>query len=70
MPSAQALIVDGTSGLLVKPDEPEAYVEAVEQLIRDPIRRHTFGAAAASASAAFDWNALLGPVVELYLSLK
>jgi glycosyltransferase involved in cell wall biosynthesis len=70
VPSARALIVDGTSGLLVKPDEPEAYVEAVEQLIRDPIRRHTFGAAAASASAAFDWNALLGPVVELYLSLK
>lgn len=69
VPSAQALITDRESGLLVKPGEPEAYVEAVEGLIRMPSLRKTLAMAAVTASLAFDWNELLGSVLDLYLSM-
>ena len=69
VPSAQALITDRQSGLLVNPEEPKAYVEAVEGLIRKPRLRTAIAMAAVTASAAFDWNDLLGSVLDLYLTL-
>jgi glycosyltransferase involved in cell wall biosynthesis len=69
VPSAQALITDRRSGLLVNPEKPKAYVEAVEGLIRKPGSRKAIAMAAVTASAAFDWNNLLGSVLDLYLTL-
>ena len=69
VPSAQALITDQQSGLLVDPEGPKAYVEAVEGLIRKPGLRNAIAMAAVTASAAFDWNDLLGSVLDLYITL-
>lgn len=41
------LIVDGVTGRLVPPDDPQALARALEQLIRDPDRRRALGQAGA-----------------------
>jgi phosphatidylinositol alpha 1,6-mannosyltransferase len=70
VPSAQALITNRQSGLLVNPAEPKAYVEAVEALIRKPLLKKALAMAAVTASATFDWNDLLGSVLDLYLTIS
>ena len=70
VPSAQALITNRQSGMLVNPAEPKAYVEAVEALIRKPLLKKAIAMAAVTASAAFDWNDLLGSVLDLYLTIS
>lgn len=64
--SAQALIADKQSGLLVPPDKPAAYADAVESLIRSPQRRRALGLAALAVSAAYNWADILDGVVGLY----
>ena len=67
--SAQALIEDGHSGLLVPPDDASAYADAVERLIASPRRRHALGLAALAASAAYSWSDILDGVILAYQSL-
>lgn len=67
--SAQALIEDGKSGLLVAPAEPAAYADAVEGLIRSPLRRRALGLAALAVSAAYNWSDILDGVVALYQTI-
>jgi glycosyltransferase involved in cell wall biosynthesis len=69
VPSAQALIVNGQSGLLVAPGAITASVEAIETLIQFPSLRKELAAAAVEACAAFDWDQLLAPVLDLYLRI-
>lgn len=64
--SAQALIEDKKSGLLVPPARPAAYADAVESLIRSPQRRRALGLAALAVSAAYNWADILDGVVALY----
>lgn len=44
--AAAELIADGTSGLLVPPDDPAAFAMALERLVREPLFRRHLGAAA------------------------
>ncbi|MBV9882941.1 MAG: glycosyltransferase family 1 protein [Sphingomonadaceae bacterium] len=67
--SAQALIEDGRSGLLVPPEEPEAYADAVEGMIRAPKRRRALALAATAASAAYSWTDILDGVILAYQSV-
>ncbi len=64
--SARALIRNGREGLLVEPDRPEAYADAVEQLIDSPARRRGLGLAALAASLAYSWPDVLQSVVDVY----
>jgi glycosyltransferase involved in cell wall biosynthesis len=64
--SAQALVEDRRSGLLVPPDRPQAYAEAVEELIEAPARRRALGLAALAASAAYNWSDILDTVIAAY----
>jgi glycosyltransferase involved in cell wall biosynthesis len=64
--SAQALIDDGRTGLLVAPTEPAAYADAAAALMSDPERRTAMGRAAAEASLAYNWPDILDAVVEAY----
>ncbi|HMC91295.1 MAG TPA: glycosyltransferase, partial [Allosphingosinicella sp.] len=64
--SAQALIDDGRTGLLVSPLDPGAYADAVETLLADPGRRQRLGQAAAQASLAYDWADILDAVIAAY----
>jgi glycosyltransferase involved in cell wall biosynthesis len=67
--SAQALIADEESGLLVDPDKPEAYADAAESLLASPARRRALGLAAVAASAAYNWSDILDAVVAVYQML-
>jgi glycosyltransferase involved in cell wall biosynthesis len=64
--SAQALIEDRSSGVLVPPDRPQAYAQAIEDLIEAPARRRALGLAALAASAAYSWSDILDGVVGAY----
>jgi len=64
---ANSLIKDGVTGLLVPPNDGDAYAQAVETLIRNPDRRHRMGHAGALASRSYEWNSILGQVAEHYL---
>jgi len=67
--SAQALIEDGRSGLLVEPKDPSAYADAAEALMLTPGRRRMLAMAAVATSAAFGWNEMLGSVLDCYLAV-
>ena len=64
--SARALIRDGEHGLLVHPEGPGAYINAVQRLLRDPALRSDLGQQAAAESANYLWPAVLAAVVEAY----
>ena len=67
--SAQALIVDGRSGLLVPPEDAPAYADAVEKLIDAPRRRRALALAALAVSATYNWGDILDSVILAYQSL-
>lgn len=64
------MITDGRTGLLVPAEDVGAFVDAVEQLVRNPSLRKELGSAAADASTAYDWDRLLGSVLDPYLSMR
>jgi glycosyltransferase involved in cell wall biosynthesis len=64
--SARALIENGRNGLLVSAKDSTAYADAVESLIRSPMRRRGLGLAAASAAASFNWPDILDGVIGVY----
>ena len=66
VPSARALIENGRTGLLVKPDEDGGYARAVEQARRHPLLRQKLGHAATAAASRYDWNSVLADVVAAY----
>jgi glycosyltransferase involved in cell wall biosynthesis len=64
------LVEEGSSGLLVDPDDPSALADALSTLIRDPDRRRAFGMAAArKARAELDNALVVRAMVDLYEEL-
>jgi glycosyltransferase involved in cell wall biosynthesis len=66
VPSASALIADGRTGRLVDPDNLDAYVAAIDRLIRFPALRAQLGSAAAVEARHYSWNETLAPVLATY----
>jgi len=64
--SAAALIEHRISGILVKPDAVEHYVDALEQLILSRSARVTLGAVAAQRALDHDWRRQLSSVATTY----
>lgn len=63
-------IVDGKTGLLVPPNDPEALAQAMERLIRNPPLRQQFGQEAARvAHQKFDFNTFVDRLEERYRAL-
>jgi glycosyltransferase involved in cell wall biosynthesis len=59
-------VEDGTSGLLVPPEDPAALAAALEQVVGDPDLRARLGSGAAAASAAFDVRRAVSVIEERY----
>jgi glycosyltransferase involved in cell wall biosynthesis len=66
VPSAQALVEHGRSALLVPPFGPEAYVDALDALIRDPALRRRLAQAAIADAGRYNWEETLQDVFDLY----
>lgn len=52
------IITHGRNGLLVPPGDTDALADALSELIDDPTKRHTMGAAARDAAARYDITAI------------
>ena len=64
------VVVDGETGLLVPPGEPEPLAEALNALIRDPDRAAAMGQAGRKrAVAEFGWAAIAAQTAALYAEL-
>jgi glycosyltransferase involved in cell wall biosynthesis len=63
----EELILDGTTGLLVPPDNPGALALALDGLMKDPARRERFGRA--SAAAIVEKGMTASKMVEQHLAL-
>jgi glycosyltransferase involved in cell wall biosynthesis len=64
--SAQALISQSRTGVLVPPENPAAYADAVDGLIRAPRRLRSLQLAALAAATAYNWPAILDSVLDIY----
>jgi glycosyltransferase involved in cell wall biosynthesis len=65
------VIVDGVTGSLVPPDDPEALADALKGLLNDSRRRREFGSAGrARAVNWFSWAEVAASTLNLYTSLK
>ena len=64
------VVVDGETGLLVPPDEPEPLADALNALLRDPDRATAMGLAGRKrAIAEFSWETIAAQTAELYAEL-
>ncbi|QGQ19461.1 glycosyltransferase [Cellulomonas sp. JZ18] len=63
-------VVDGVTGLLVPPRDPESLATALRGLLADPARRHAFGAAARRrALTRYSWRGVAAQTELVYQSL-
>lgn len=56
-PGLRESVVDGTTGLLVAPDDADALAAAIRTLIEDPERREAMGREARRFAEGFTWDA-------------
>jgi phosphatidylinositol alpha-1,6-mannosyltransferase len=62
-------VVDGETGLLVDPNDPAAVAAALLDLLRNPARASTLGAAGLARTRLYSWDRVAGRVEELLLGL-
>jgi len=64
------VVVDGQTGLLVAPDDPDGLAAAITALTSDPARARAMGQAGRRwVTAEFSWPAIAARTAELYASL-
>ena len=62
-------VVDGETGILVDPEDPDAVADALIGLIQDPARAEEMGRAGVRHAARFGWAEIAGRVEELLLGM-
>ncbi len=64
------VVVDGETGLLVRPQSPEEFAAAVNRLLRDPDLAHAMGLAGRErVLGTFSWGAVADRLEEVYRCL-
>jgi len=66
VPSVRALARHGHSALLVPADDTDAYVDALDRLIRSPERRRALAQAGLADAARYEWPTMLAQVAQAY----
>ena len=66
---SSGLVVDGTTGRLIEPDDIAGYADALQAYCKDVALAEAHGRAAAKAAAAYDWEAINMAVANTYLRL-
>jgi phosphatidylinositol alpha-1,6-mannosyltransferase len=64
------VVIDGETGLLVDPRDPDAVADALVELLEDPVRAERMGRAGARHAARFAWPEIAARVEELLLGLE
>jgi glycosyltransferase involved in cell wall biosynthesis len=60
-------IVDGLTGLLVRPGQPDDVVTAIRRLLANPVLRDTYGAAGQDrATARYSWDRIAADTIRAY----
>lgn len=63
-------VIDGTTGLLVPPRDPDALAYALRRILRDPVRREGFGVAGVDrAQVRYSWARVAQDVAAVYARL-
>ncbi len=65
-PNARSLMIEGKTGFLCAPRDPEAYADTITRLTEAPDMRRQIGRAAREASASFSWDAASQSVMDAY----
>jgi glycogen synthase len=60
------VVADGTTGLLVPPEDPDALAAAISRLITDPGLRDDMARHSRQRAKRYDWNVLAEAVLETY----
>jgi glycosyltransferase involved in cell wall biosynthesis len=63
------VVIDGATGLLVPPGDPQALRKAMQCLLNDPIQRACMGAQAKQQSAKFRAKAVIPRIEQVYYEL-
>ncbi len=71
LPGVRTVVLDGETGLRVKPGDPDALAAALRRLVQEPGPRRALGAAArARAEHAFAWGPLMDRLEFVYRTLS
>lgn len=63
----QDAVVDGTTGVLVPPDQPRLLAQRIRELLAAPVRRGAYGAAAADrATSRYSWERISHETLTAY----
>ena len=60
------VVADGTTGLLVPPEDPDALAAAISRLLTDPVLRAEMARQSRQRAERYDWNVLAEAVLESY----
>lgn len=60
------VVVDGETGILVPPGDPEALAEGIRRLAGDPALRERLGAAGRERARLFSWDVVTEQYLEVY----
>ncbi len=63
------LVADGTSGVLIEPEDPAELADAILQIRRDPELARRMGEAGRQLAQAYDWEKVTARTLDLYSTL-
>lgn len=63
-------VVDGTTGSLVPPARPVPLSTRLTELLADPARRASYGAAGAKRAARYSWTQVTQEILDVYCGLS
>ncbi|MFN4242561.1 MAG: glycosyltransferase family 4 protein [Tepidisphaerales bacterium] len=66
VPGLEDLVLDGVTGRLLPPDDPDAWAAALRQVLADPATLRRWGETAQSRVAEFDWDRVVTAYEEVY----